>query len=59
MGVEPGPLVGECMCYLLSQVKEGAIPNTREALLDIAETFLQSLCTDPELFDSMLKEEEE
>ena len=59
LGVEPGPLVGECMCYLLSQVKEGAIPNTREALLDIAETFLQSLCTDPELFDSMLKEEEE
>ena len=58
LGVEPGPLVGECMRQLLTQVQEGTTENTREALLAAAETFLQSLCTDPELFDSIIAEEE-
>lgn len=57
LGVDPGPLVGECMCFLLSQVREGTVDNTREALLEAAETFLHSLCTEPELFDSIIEED--
>ena len=58
LGVEPGPLVGECMRQLLAQVQEGTTENTREALLAAAETFMHSLCTEPELFDSIITEEE-
>ena len=59
LGVDPGPLVGECMRFLLSQVQAGTTENTREALLESAETFLHSLCTDPELFDSIIEDTEE
>ena len=58
LGVEPGPLVGECMCFLLEQVRDGLLENSKVNLLEAAENFLHSLCTDPELFDSIITEEE-
>jgi len=57
LGVDPGPLVGECMRFLLERVQENAVENTREALLAEVETFLHSLCTDPELFNSIIEED--
>lgn len=57
LGVDPGPLVGECMCFLLEQVRDGLLENTKPALLEAAEIFLHSLCTDPELFDAVIEED--
>ena len=57
LGVDPGPLVGECMRFLLERVQQNAVENTREALLAEVETFLHSLCTDPELFNSIIEED--
>lgn len=42
LGVPPGPTVGACMNALLAQVQEETLPNTKEALLDAARSFLQS-----------------
>ena len=42
LGVAPGPLVGACMSALLAGVQEESLPNTKEALLEAARSFLQS-----------------
>ena len=57
LGMEPGPLVGECMRYLLTRVQEGQTENTRQALLEEAQLYLHSICSEPELLDSIMKEE--
>ncbi len=41
LGVVPGPIVGECMSYLLEQVQQGLILNTKEALLIAATNYLR------------------
>lgn len=38
----PGPKIGACMTYLLSQVQDEVIPNTRDALLEAARDFLET-----------------
>ncbi len=40
LGIEPGPLVGDCMRRLLELVQEEAVPNTKEALTAAAADFL-------------------
>lgn len=47
MGIEPGPLVGQCMRFLLEKVQDQEIPNTREALIEAAANFLAPEPTDP------------
>ena len=39
-GYEPGPAIGKCMTYLLEQVQQEQLSNTKEALLPAAEAFL-------------------
>ena len=43
LGVTPGPAVGDCMRYLLEQVQQGLILNTKEALLIAATNYLQQV----------------
>ncbi len=39
LGLEPGPHIGEGMRFLLQQVLDDILPNTREALMDAARDF--------------------
>lgn len=41
LGVEPGPHIGACMTFLLGQVQDEALPNSKEVLLDAAKKFLR------------------
>ena len=40
MGIPAGPQIGECLAFLLEQVQDEKIPNTRQALLTATQTFL-------------------
>lgn len=41
LGYEAGPAFGKCMAHLLEQVQMEAVPNTKDALLAAADTFLK------------------
>lgn len=42
MGFAPGKAFGDCLTYLLSQVQDETLPNTREALLPEAKRVMKS-----------------
>ena len=42
IGYPAGKMLGNCLAYLLEQVQDEQISNTRDALLDSAKIFLQS-----------------
>ena len=41
LGVEPGPHIGACMTYLLTQVQDEMLPNDHDVLLTAAKKFLR------------------
>ena len=41
LGVEPGPHIGKCMTYLLTQVQDEMLTNDKAVLLDAAKKFLR------------------
>lgn len=58
LGIEPGPLVGQCMRFLLAQVQEDAIENTKEALLEAASSYLEAVSAEPEALAESEDEED-
>ena len=42
LGLEPGPLVGELLDALFSEVAEDRLPNDRQALLNYANLLIAS-----------------
>lgn len=42
LGVDPGPLVGECMRFLLEQVQNEALINEHDTLLEAAANYLEA-----------------
>ena len=43
LGFQPGPALGECQKKLLEQVLSGSLPNEKEALLQKAQEYLQTM----------------
>lgn len=42
LGVKPGPIIGECMTFLLNMVQDEMVSNTKEDLLHAAKQFLDN-----------------
>ena len=42
LGVKPGPIIGQCMQFLLSLVHDDILENKKEDLMKAAKSFLET-----------------